>query len=57
MKNEQTKHIVFPDRLDTQKPIFCWAKRALIGEQCYAWFLFCGYYTGKKRYAKESITP
>jgi hypothetical protein len=42
MKNEQLKDQAFPNRTDSHRPIFSWAKTALIGDDFITWWLFYG---------------
>jgi hypothetical protein len=48
LKNEQLKGQVFPNRTDPHRPIFSWAKTALIGDEFITWWLFYGNALGKE---------
>jgi hypothetical protein len=56
MKNEQLKDQVFPNCADLHRPIFTWAKTALVGDEFITWWLFYGNALGKKHCAIRCLT-
>ena len=57
MKNEQLKDQAFPDRTDPHRPIFSWAKTALIGDDFIIWWLFYGNALGKETLCHRVFRP
>jgi hypothetical protein len=47
MKNQQLKDQLFPNRSNTEHPIFTWQKTALIGDEFYNWWLYYGNADGR----------